>query len=419
VVIYPAIEGRPRPDAVFKSPGKREEGAQYAASPQQRQLPRRRTAGVGARSATLLQSTEAKILRKENLAPWVRSLIQDYEVIGPVQKGPRPEPFDGSQDGLVEGEEVVFRPVGSVKELALNYITTMLSPKGFLYPPREVLFTFHKGEGFTEVEPKLSGSTELAEVRKRIIFGVHPCDLNAILILDRVFLGSYEDAYYRARRENTLLVALTCNRVGENCFCASMGFGPSLEAGYDLLLTDLNDRYLVEIGSVSGQEMLKKAPLEEASPQDRETKERKLKALEEEMPKRVDTQGLPRILRRNLRHAVWARYKDICLACANCTMACPTCYCYDMIDRMELDLEKGVRERAWDSCFNPEFAQVHGGNFRAGRDSRLRQFVCHKMSYWMEQYGRFGCVGCGRCITWCPVGIDITEIVGEIRSDAG
>ena len=363
MVIYPAIEGRPRPDVVSKSPSKREEGA--------------------------------KILRKANLAPWVRSLLQDHEVIGPVQ----------------QGEEVAFRPVGSVKELALNYVTTMLSPKGFLYPPREALFTFRKGEGFMEVEPELSS--------KRIIFGVHPCDLNAILILDRVFLGSYEDAYYRARRENTLLVALTCNRVGANCFCASMGFGPSLEEGYDLLLTDLNDRYLVEIGSVSGQEMLKRAALEEASPQDRESKGRKLKALVEEMPKRVDTQGLAQILRRNLRHAVWARYKDICLACANCTMACPTCYCYDMIDRMELDLEKGVRERAWDSCFNPEFAQVHGGNFRAGRDSRLRQFVCHKMSYWMEQYGRFGCVGCGRCITWCPVGIDITEIVEEIRSDAG
>lgn len=392
MVIYPAMEGRARPDVVSKSPSKREE--------------------------------KAKILRKANLAPWVRSLIQDYEVIGPVQKGPRPEPFDGSQDRLVEGAEIAFRPIGSVKELALNYVTPMLSPKDLLYPPREVLFTFRKGEGFTEVEPELSGSSEpsgrgLAEVRKRIIFGVHPCDLNAILILDRVFLGSYKDGFYRARRENTLLVALTCSRVRENCFCASMGFGPSLEGGYDLLLTDLNDRYLVEIGSVSGQEMLKKALLEEATPQDREIQERKLKALEEEMPKTVDTQDLPQILRRNLRHAVWARYKDICLACANCTMVCPTCYCYDMVDRMELDLEKGVRERVWDSCFNPEFAQVHGGNFRAGRDSRLRQFVCHKMSYWMEQYGCFGCVGCGRCITWCPVGIDITEIVEEIRSDAG
>lgn len=387
MVIYPAIEGRPRPDVVSKSPSKREE--------------------------------RAKILRKENLASWVGNLIQDYEVIGPIQKG----------------EEIAFRPIGSVKELALNYITPMLSPKGLLYPPREVLFTFRKGEGFTEVEPKLR--------RKRIIFGVHPCDLNAILILDRVFLGGYEactepfdgvytergrsaqdklsrsDGYYRARRENTLLVALTCSRVGEKCFCASMGFGPSLEEGYDLLLTDLNDRYLVEIGSVSGQEMLKKASLEEASPQDKETKERKLKALEEEMPKTVDTQDLPHILRRNLRHPVWAKYKDICLACANCTMVCPTCYCYDMADRTELDLEEGVRERSWDSCFNPEFAQVHGGNFRAGRDSRLRQFVCHKMSYWTEQYGCFGCVGCGRCIAWCPVGIDITEIIGEIRSDAG
>lgn len=352
---------------------------------------------------------EPKILRKANLALWVRSLIQDYEVIGPIQEGPRPE--------LVEGEGIAFRPIGSMNELALNYITTMLSPKEFLYPPREVLFTFRKGEGFTELEPELN--------RKRIIFGVHPCDLNAILILDRVFLGSYEactelsrsDGYYRARRENTLLVALTCSRVGENCFCASMGFGPSLEEGYDLLLTDLNDRYLVEIGSISGREMLKKAPLEEATPQDRETKERKLRALEEEMSKTVDTQDLPQILRRNLRHPVWARLKDICLACANCTMVCPTCYCYDMVDRMELDLEEGVRERSWDSCFNPEFAQVHGGNFRAGRDSRLRQFVCHKMSYWTEQYGCFGCVGCGRCITWCPVGIDITEIIREIRSD--
>jgi ferredoxin len=333
----------------------------------------------------------AKVLEKEALLRWVDSL---KGVIGPVK----------------EGNQVIFRPIKSSLELELDYGSTMIPPTAFICPPQETLLKFTQNdEGFT-IKESLSHT-------KQVLLGVHPCDINAVLFLDKVFYKTkFPDPYYVARRKNTFLIALNCTQVSENCFCASMGTGPFLDKGYNLLLTDLGDRYLVELRQE--EEIVASLPLKDATTWDMEGKAKREKMLKDSFTKKLDIENLPALLKDNLDHPVWYRVGESeCLSCTNCTMVCPTCYCYNVVDRTDLDLKNIERYRYWDSCQDLYFAEVHGGNFRSTREARLRQFVCHKLSY-IEQYNCFGCVGCGRCITWCPTNIDLTEIAKGIQTNA-
>lgn len=332
------------------------------------------------------------VMAKSDLSTLVDKLSAEYPVYGPKAKGE---------------DQVAFGPVSSSEEMDLNYTVTVLSPKKYLHRPVETLFKASRTDGSVE-------ATVPAE--KQALFGVHPCDVNAIRILDKVFSNKhYEDPYYNARRSNTFIVAMNCVQTGENCFCASYGTGPGLTEGFDLLLTDLGDRYLVEAGSDAGKRLLQGVPTRAAVASDIEDKETRLAKARELMPKFVDTQGLPELLDREIHNPYWAQLKEDCLACGNCTMVCPTCFCYNVVDRLDLGLDKVERVRTWDSCLLLEFAEVHGGNFRKERDARIKQWMYHKMDYWVDQYGSFGCVGCGRCVTWCPKGIDVTETVKKIR----
>jgi ferredoxin len=207
-----------------------------------------------------------------------------------------------------------------------------------------------------------------------------------------------------------------------------MGSGPflKLREGYDVELTRLRpdaggeeDIYLVEYGSKRGKRLIERGGRMKKA--DKKAFEEKV-GLEAEasrsLKRRLDTDGLVDILSRNLDHPVYRRTaEEKCLGCTNCTMVCPTCYCYNISDETSLDLKRTVRKRQWDSCQELNFARVHGGNFRSSREARLRQFVTHKLCTWVEQYGCFGCVGCGRCMTWCPTGIDLAEMADEIRRD--
>lgn len=331
------------------------------------------------------------VLAKKDLAALVDRLSAEYQVYGPKAKG----------------EQVAFGPISSAEEMDLGYTITVLSPKKYLHRAMETLFKASRNTG--EIDATISAE-------KQALFGVHPCDANAIRILDKVFNNKgYEDTYYNARRAGTFLVALNCTEVGENCFCASYGTGPGLEAGFDLLLTDLGDKYLVEIGSEAGDKVLKAVPTTPATSADLEAKQTKLSRTEEMMPKFIDTQGLPQIMDREIHNPYWAQLKEECLACGNCTMVCPSCFCYNVVDQLDLTLDNVERVRTWDSCLLLEFSEVHGGNFRKERDARIKQWMYHKLDYWVEQYGSFGCVGCGRCVAWCPKGIDVTEAAKKIR----
>lgn len=330
------------------------------------------------------------LLKKKDMHRLVEVLADEYDIFGPVRK-----------DG-----QVVFSRIAKAPELAY-YVNSMMSPKKYLHRPSEIILSGHIGDGFF--------TEESIPDKKQVLIAVKPCDVHAILYLDKVFNHDFQDPYYNARREKTFIVGLNCTEVGENCFCSSFDTGPELKEGYDLLLTNLGDRYTVDVGSEAGAEIVERIGLEDAHISDTMLKLRKIRVAREQMSKRLDTKDLPQILRANLGHIYWSQVGQECLGCSNCTMVCPTCYCYNVVDQVDISLKNVERIRSWDSCQVLDFAAVSGGNFRKEQATRIKQFVCHKLSYSLDQYGLFGCVGCGRCITWCPAEIDITKVAQEIR----
>ena len=277
---------------------------------------------------------------------------------------------------------------------------TITSCKSFYHPPAE------------EISSPADGSGE----RNKLIFGIHACDLNGMRLLAGALLSTYSDPQFRKRIEETYVVSVTCLEPSDNCFCTSMGTGPSISDGYDLLITKLNENYLIETGTQGGSELLADTTFADVEGLDyREKKEELLQSVRSKMPKQFKTLGVPELLAANYGSDVWALFAERCLGCTNCTMVCPTCFCYDIKDRADLALEIRGRKKVWDSCQAFGFSSVHGGNFRPDQRARLRQFVCHKLAFWVEQYERMGCVGCGRCMSWCPTGIDLTDVVNAIR----
>jgi len=257
----------------------------------------------------------------------------------------------------------------------------------------------------------------LPEPEPIALLGVRPCDLAGLAVQDRIFLRDrYPDPYYAARRRGLLLVAVSCTRSVDTCFCTSMGTGPEATRGFDLALTELEDGFLVRSGSPAGDDLLPRLPV--AAPDDGhlDAERAAIDACAAGMRRRLDTTGIRDLLFRNLDHPRWDDVAERCLACTNCTMVCPTCFCHDERDEPAMDGSYSLRVREWDSCFSREHAQVHGMNFRPEIRHRYRQWLTHKLAGWIDQFGTSGCVGCGRCITWCPVGIDLTEEVAAIRA---
>jgi sulfhydrogenase subunit beta (sulfur reductase) len=289
--------------------------------------------------------------------------------------------------------------------------------KQFLLPARVSLWNATRnGDGF-DVEEAPAADAPLA------LIGVRSCELSAIAIQDRVLLGGrYADRDYAARREDAFIVAVNCFEPGGTCFCASMGTGPRAEAGYDLALTEILDgdhRFLVEIGSERGAEVLRELPHREALPADRQAADAAVAGAAERMGRTLDTTDLRDLLAANLDHERWDDVAARCLTCGNCTMVCPTCFCTAVDDVTDLTGQQAERVRTWDSCFSVEYSYIHGGSIRPSGRSRYRQWLTHKFGTWHDQFGSSGCVGCGRCITWCPVAIDVTEELAAIRGNEG
>jgi len=346
---------------------------------------------------------------------------QGYQVLGPtVRDGAIVYDEISRMDQLPRGvsdrqEAGRYRLESRGDEAFFGYAVGPQSWKRFLHPPLERLFQIRrKGE-----------SLELDDGRfaSRFAFlGVRACELRAIAIQDKVFAGGpYRDAAYQRRRQDNFIIAVNCAVAGGTCFCVSMGAGPKADRGFDLALTELlGDRheFLVEAGSTAGRDVLARLKSRPAASADIDAAAAVSAGTAANMGRTVDTEGIRSLLQDNPDHPRWEEVADRCLSCANCTMVCPTCFCTTIEDHSDLSNQVATRERKWDSCFTLDFSFIHGGSVRTQTRSRYRQWMTHKLSSWIDQFGTSGCVGCGRCITWCPVGIDITEETAAIRATA-
>ncbi len=285
--------------------------------------------------------------------------------------------------------------------------------KRLLHPPTVRLWRAERGAGglqFTDGDPA---------PRPMALVGVRPCELKAIHVQDGVLLDPHaSDAVYRARREPAFIVVVQCARAGGTCFCASMETGPRARAGFDLALTEMvgpdGHWFLAEVGTHRGAEVLMLVGSRPATTREITQAERSVRDVAAHMGRRLDTADLPARLAGRYGHAHWDELEARCLACGNCTLVCPTCFCTTVQDHADLGDTASDRIRRWDTCFAPEFSYIHGGSVRSSTHARYRQWLMHKLSTWHAQFGTSGCVGCGRCITWCPVGIDITEEAGAV-----
>jgi len=290
--------------------------------------------------------------------------------------------------------------------------------KRFLHPPVERLWQARReGDGFSVVENE-EAAGHLAFI------GVRACELRAIAIQDRVFLGGqYLDKTYKIRRDHAFIVAVNCGQAGGTCFCVSMDAGPKVETGFDLALTELieEDRHLfvMEVGSAAGADLVRDLPHRPATEEEIAAAERVVDRTKGQMGRTLETNGLKELLQANPDHPRWDEVSERCLTCGNCTNVCPTCFCTTIDDTTDLSGTTAERVRRWDSCFTLDFSHIHGGSVRSSARSRYRQWMTHKLAHWVDQFGSSGCVGCGRCITWCPVGIDITEEAAAIRASPG
>lgn len=289
--------------------------------------------------------------------------------------------------------------------------------KNFLHVPFLQLWKATKtNNGF-----KVQASVE--ETPRYAFIGVRSCELHAILIQDRVLMHDrFADPHYAARRQNALIIAVQCTSAGGTCFCASMETGPRAKKGFDLAITEIIDTeqhyFVVEVGSVKGEEIIAQVPHCIATDSQWAAALHVSEQAATQMGRRMNTRETRTLLYRNIEHPRWEDTAERCLACANCTMVCPTCFCTEIADITSLDGESAERVRRWDSCFNSKFSYIHGGNVRQSTRSRYRQWLIHKLAAWHDQFGSSGCVGCGRCISWCPVGIDITEEVAVLTSNS-
>lgn len=342
-----------------------------------------------------------------------------YEILGPtVRDGAILYDRISSTKELPVGftdrqEKGTYRLAKRSDDALFAYVMGANSWKRFLHvPERRLLRAEKEGNRFTMVP-------EVETVPRYALFGIRSCELHALDLMDRVLLrGRYVDPGYKARREGVLIVAANCVQPGGTCFCVSMKTGPRATKGYDICFTELmggQHRLVIEVGSDLGAEIMAEVPTEPATQADLDAVDRLMREAAGHMGRKLETEGLKDALYAATNHSHWEEVAQRCLCCGNCTLVCPTCFCTTVVDTTDLSGEKAERWRRWDSCFSQEFSYIHGGSVRLSAMSRYRQWLTHKLASWIDQFGDPGCVGCGRCITWCPVGIDITEEAKALR----
>lgn len=332
---------------------------------------------------------KSKILAKKDLSKFISKLVKEYDVFAPVKKE----------------EGILFLKIDKADDMCLSYSNTKNSAKEFLLPQSEELFKFVKKENSNEI-------TDLKEKKRQsLLFGVRPCDGKAIAMLDKVFLENITDSYYKSRRKNTLVIGMACNEPGQTCFCTSVEGGPFSIEGLDALFVELKENYFIIPVTKQSEKLF--AHLNNASQEDtNEAEKLKKNALKGLCPV-FEIKDINKKLHGMFESPIWDEIHEKCIKCGICTYLCPACYCFDIQD--ETIGEKGCRVRNWDSCMFPKFTlHVSGHNPRATQKERWRQRIMHKFDYLKTNVGDYGCVGCGRCVEYCPVNLDIRKVLKDI-----
>lgn len=338
------------------------------------------------------------ILKKENMQQFLKEL--PYQVFVPIMK-----------DNVISFEALEGdKNENDIEEIELSRNTTK-SPKEIIFPQTETFFKFNK----VGKEVKLEISEEKGE--KKAIFGIRPCDAKSFSILDNVFKEDYEDTFYWDKRKNLLSIGLACNEPSINCFCTSFDISPYSKENVDMLLTDIGDKYYVEVVTEEGSEVIDKDSISNfftmPTEDDRKMKEELHKNAVEKIKRGINKEGIKKLDDISMfKGKIWEEISKKCLSCGICTFLCPTCHCFDIQD--ETMVVRGRRVRIWDSCMFPEYTlEASGHNPRPTRRERLRNRIYHKYKWYPENFGEIACVGCGRCIEKCPANIDIIEIINS------
>jgi ferredoxin len=354
------------------------------------------------------------VLGRDGLQALINTLAaRGHDVVGPVER-----------DGAIVYDRIAgiadlpagrtdrqgpgsYRLEDRGDDALFGYAVGPHSWKRYLHKPSEMLFRVRR------IGEELAFEPPADPPRRTAFIGVRPCELAAIAVQDRVLKdGRYVNTEYAARREAAFLVVVNCGDPAATCFCPSMDTGPRAKTGFDIALTELigegRHEFFAEIGSDAGAALLAYLPGRPATGADWQAALAVTDKAAENIHRQMPASEIKTALQANPEHARWDDVAKRCLACANCTLVCPTCFCTTVQDQSDLDGRGAARVRRWDSCFTRDFSYVHGGAVRTQTRSRYRQWMTHKLAHWWDQFGTSGCVGCGRCITWCPVGIDIT-----------
>ncbi len=361
---------------------------------------------------------ETLVIDQEGVDALIHTLTdRGYEVVGPTVRGQTIlyDTITSTDDlpvGITDRQEAGTYRLETRDDGALfGYVVGPQSFRRYLTPPGNV---FWKGvltdDGFETVE--------LPEPPRLAFFGARPCEVAAMQVQDEVY-SAVGDPVYLGRRGRSFTVAVNCSEPAPTCFCDSLGTGPGVSNGYDIAMTEVVDGeshyFIAEAGTDEGSEVLALLPSRDPLDEELVHARRMVVRAAERMGRHLDTDGLKEVLYGNIENPYWDEIAKRCLSCTNCTLVCPTCFCSTVEDHLSLDGSEAERARPWDSCFTLDFSYVNGGPVRPSPGPRYRQWLTHKLASWQDQFGSIGCVGCGRCITWCPVGIDITKEAAAIR----
>jgi len=365
---------------------------------------------------------EQHILGADQLGNLIEAIARKgYQVVGPTLRDGAIVYYeiqsvkDLPQGWTDEQRPGNYRLKGRDDEAFFGYAVGPQSWKKYTHPAQVRLWSAERKDSTF----RILNNEEKPET-PRAFLGARACELAAIAVQDRVLLEDrYRDPIYDRHRRGAFIVAVQCTQAAATCFCVSMGTGPQVSGGFDLVLTELLDskghRFLVAAGTARGAEILCELKVIPATEEDHRDAAARVEAAARQQVRSIDTTGIQELLYENFEHPRWDNVAARCLTCANCTMVCPTCFCTSIEEVSDISGNHAERWRHWDSCFTQSFSYIHGGSVRTSAKARYRQWMTHKLASWIDQFGTSGCVGCGRCITWCPVGIDITEEVRAMR----